>query len=163
MINNNSYKKTIPEHSRIIRIQRFFRSNMGFRIGIILISFVIIGLIEFGLILVFLFGDVLDNDFLMSYAKQRMIFLNKNEVTINESTNQWSRLGFLSLSFRLGFLSLMFGVIIGILSIKISPQPTFQSKKHLQKYLSLILIILGILFLIFPFWPQRELRGYLWR
>ena len=151
MINNNSYKKIIPEHSRISRIQRFFRSNTGFRIGIILISFVIIGLIEFGLSLVFLFGDVLDNDFLMSYAKQRMIFLNINEVTINESTNQWFRFAFLSLLFRLGFLSLLFGVIIGIFSIKTSLQPTIQSKKCLQKYLSLILIILGILFLIFPF------------
>jgi len=142
MINNNSYKKIIPEHSRISRIQRFFRSNTGFRIGIILISFVIIGLIEFGLSLVFLFGDVLDNDFLMSYAKQRMIFLNINEVTINESTNQW---------FRFAFLSLLFGVIIGIFSFKTNLQPTIQSKKRLQKYLSLILIILGILFLILPF------------
>ena len=151
MINNNSYKKTIPEYSRISRIQRFLRSNAGFRIGIIIIGFVIIGLIEFGLSLVFLIGDVLGNDFLMSYAKQRMIFLNINEVTINESTNQWFRFTFLSLLFRLGFLSLLFGVIIGIFNIKTSPQPTIQSKKRLQKYLSLILITLGILFLILPF------------
>ena len=151
MIDNNSYKKTIPNHSRISRIQRFFRSNTGFRIGIILIGIVIIGLIEFGLIMVLFLGDFLGNDFLMSYAKQRMIFLNMNEVRINESTNQWFRFAFLSLLFRLGFLSLLFGVIIGIFSIKTSLQPTIQSKKRLQKYLSLILIFLGILFLIFPF------------
>ncbi|MFX0207998.1 MAG: hypothetical protein ACFFDT_18575 [Candidatus Hodarchaeota archaeon] len=76
MINNNSYRKTIPEHSRISRIQCFLRSNTGFRIGIIIIGFVVIVLTEFGLSLVFLLGDVLGNDFLVSYAKQRMIFLN---------------------------------------------------------------------------------------
>ena len=68
------YKKTIPQHSRISRIQRLLRSNTGFRIGIILINFVIIALIEFGLIVVLFLGDILGNDFLMSYAKQRMIF-----------------------------------------------------------------------------------------
>jgi len=142
MINNNSYKKTIPEHSRIIRIQRFFRSNTGFRIGIILFGFVIIGLIEFGLIMVLFLGDFLGNDFLMSYATERMIFLNMNEVINNESPNQW---------FLLGFLSLLFGVIFGIFSIKTSPQPTISSRKSLQKYLSLLMVILGILFLILPF------------
>ena len=137
MINNNSYKKTIPEHSRIIRIQRFFRSNTGFGIGIILFGFVIIGLIEFGLIMVLFLGDFLGNDFLMSYATERMIFLNMNEVINNESPNQW---------FLLGFLSLLFGVIFGIFSIKTSPQPTISSRKSLQKYLSLLMVILGILF-----------------
>ena len=151
MSTNNLDKRTIPEHSRICRIQRFLRSNAGFRISLILIGFIIITLIEFGLILAFLLGDFLGNDFLMSYAKQRMIFLNTNEGPINESTNQWFRSVFLPLLFRLGFLSLLFGVIIGIFSIKTNFHPTFQSKKHLQKYLSLILIILGILFLIFPF------------
>ena len=148
---NNLYKKTIPEHSSISRIQRFLRSNTGFRIGIIIIGFVVIALIEFGLIMVLFLGDFLGNDFLMSYAKQRMIFLNTNEVPINELTNQWFRYVFLPLLFRLGFLSLLFGIIIGIFSIKTSSQPTFQSKKRLQLYLSLILIIFGILFLIWPF------------
>jgi hypothetical protein len=151
MSTNSLYKKTIPEHSRISRIQRFLRSNTGFRIGIIVLGFVVIALIEFGLIMVLFLGDFLGNDFLMSYAKQRMIFLNINEVPINELTNQWFRYVFLPLLFRLGFLSLLFGIIIGIFSIKTSSQPTFQSKKRLQKYLSLILIILGILFLVFPF------------
>ena len=145
---NNLYKKTIPEHSRISRIQRFLRSNTGFRIGIIIIGFVVIALIEFGLIMVLFLGDFLGNDFLMSYAKQRMIFLNTNEVPINELTFRYV---FLPLLFRLGFLSLLFGIIIGIFSIKTSSQPTFQSKKRLQLYLSLILIIFGILFLIWPF------------
>ena len=151
MSTNNLYKKTIPEHSRISRIQRFLRSNTGFRIGIILISLVFIALIEFGLIIVLFLGRFLGNDFLMSYAKQKMIFLNTNEGPINESTNQWHRFVFLPLLFRLGFLSLLFGVIIGIFSIRTSPQPTIKSKKRVQKYLSLILIILGILLLIFPF------------
>jgi len=142
MINNNSDKKTIPEHSKISRIQRFLRSNAGFKISLILIVFVIIALIEFGLILTFFFGDFFGNDFLMSYAQQRMIFLNMNELTINESTNLW---------FRFGSLSLVLGVMIGIFSIKTSPQPTIQSKKRLQKYLSLILIILGILSWVLPF------------
>ena len=134
---DSSYKKTLPEHSKISRINRFLRSNAGFRISLILIGFLIIALIEFGLISAFLLGDFLDNNFLMSYAQQRMTFLN-----ITESTNQW---------FRFGFLSLLFGVIIGIFSIKTSPQATIQSNKRLQKYLSLILIILGILFLVLPF------------
>lgn len=82
-------KKTIPEHSRIIRIQLFLRSNTGFRIGIVLISLVLIALIEFGLIVVLFLGDFLGYDFLMSYDKQLMIFLNTNGVSINESTNQW--------------------------------------------------------------------------
>ncbi|MHA1944583.1 MAG: hypothetical protein ACXAC6_10315 [Candidatus Hodarchaeales archaeon] len=151
MSTNNLYRKTIPENSRISRIQRFLRSNTGFRIGIIIIGFVVIALIEFGLIMVLFLGDFLDNDFLMSYAKQRMIFLNINEVPTNELTNQWFRYVFLPLLFRLGFLSLLFGILIGIFSIQKSSQPTFQSKKRLRKYLSLILIILGILFLIFPF------------
>ena len=151
MSTNNLYKKKFPDHSRISRIQRFLRSNTGFRIGIIIIGFVIIALIEFGLILTLFLGDFLGNDFLMSYAKQRMIFLNINEVPTNELTNQWFRYVFLPLLFRIGFLSLLFGVIIGIFSIKTSSQPTFKSKKRLQRYLSLILIILGILLLIFPF------------
>ena len=151
MSTNNLYRKTIPENSRISRIQRFLRSNTGFRIGIIIIGFVVIALIEFGLIMVLFLGDFLDNDFLMSYAKQRMIFLNINEVPTNELTNQWFRYVFLPLLFRLGFLSLLFGILIGIFSIKKSSQPTFHSKKRLRKYLSLILIFLGILFLIFPF------------
>ncbi|MFX0185195.1 MAG: hypothetical protein ACFE95_19105 [Candidatus Hodarchaeota archaeon] len=151
MIANNSYKKTIPKYSRISKIQRFLRSNTGFRIGIVLISIVFIALIEFGLILVLFLGNFLGNDFLMSYAKQKMIFFNTNEVPINESTNQWFRYVFLSLLFRIGFLSLLFGVIIGIFSIKTSSQPNFPSKKRLQTYLSLILIIFGILFLILAF------------
>lgn len=151
MSTNNLYKKTIPEHSRISRIQRFLRSNTGFRIAIIVISLVSIALIEFGLIIVLFLGDILENDSLMFYAKQRIIYLNANEGPFNELTNQWNRFGFLSLLFRLGFLSLLFGVIIGIFSIRTSPQPNIQSKKRLQKYLSLILIILGFLFLIYPF------------
>ncbi|MHA2246874.1 MAG: hypothetical protein ACXADY_18160 [Candidatus Hodarchaeales archaeon] len=151
MSTDNLYKKSIPEHSRISRLQRFLRSNTGFRIGIIIIGFAVIALIEFGLIMVLFLGDFLGNDFLMSYAKQRMIFLNINEVPIDELTNQWFRYVFLPLLFRIGFLSLLFGIIIGIFSIKTSSPLTFQSKKRLQKYLSLILIILGILFLIFPF------------
>jgi len=142
MINNNSYKKTIPEHSRTSRIQRFLRSNAGFKISLILLVFVILALIQFGLILAFLLGDLLGNDFLLSYAQQRMIFLNMNDLTINESTNQY---------FTFGSLSLVLGVMIGIFSIKTSPQPTIQSKKRLQKYFSLTLIILGILFLVVPF------------
>ncbi|MFX1517760.1 MAG: hypothetical protein ACFFC6_15765, partial [Promethearchaeota archaeon] len=117
---NNLYKKTSPEHSRISRIQRFLRSNTGFRIGIIIIGFVVIALIEFGLIMVLFLGDFLGNDFLMSYAKQRMLFLDINEVSINELTNQWFRYVFLPLLFRFGFLSLLFGIIIGIFSIKTS-------------------------------------------
>ncbi|MHA2341095.1 MAG: hypothetical protein ACXADW_04435, partial [Candidatus Hodarchaeales archaeon] len=117
MSTNNLYRKTIPENSRISRIQRFLRSNTGFRIGIIIIGFVVIALIEFGLIMVLFLGDFLDNDFLMSYAKQRMIFLNINEVPTNELTNQWFRYVFLPLLFRLGFLSLLFGILIGIFSI----------------------------------------------
>jgi hypothetical protein len=151
MRTNHLYKKTSPEHSRISRIQCFLRSNTGFRIGIIIIGFVITALIEFGLIIALFLGDFLNNDFLMSYARQRMIFLNTNEVSINTLTNQWFRYVFFPLLFRLGFLSLLFGIIIGIFSIKTSPQPTFQSKQRLQKFLSLILIVLGILFLIFPF------------
>jgi len=148
---NNLFKKIIPEHSRISRLQRFLRSNTGFRIGIIIIGLVAIALIEFGLILVLFLGDFIGNDFLMSYAKQRMIFLGINEVPIKELTNQWFRYVFLPLLFRLGFLSLVFGIIIGIFSIKTSSQPTFQSKRGFQKYISLILIIIGILLLIFPF------------
>ena len=134
---DSTYKKTIPEHSRISRIQRFLRSNAGFKISLILIVFVILALIEFGIILAFLLGDFLGNDFLMSYAQQRMIFLN-----MNESTNLW---------FSFGSLSLVLGVMIGIFSIKTSPQSTIQSRKRLQKYFSLILIILGILLLVLPF------------
>ena len=128
MSTNHLYKKTIPEHSRISRIQRFLRSNTGFRIGIIIIGFVIIALIEFGLIMALFLGDFLGNDFLMSYAKQRMIFLNINEVPINELTNQWLKYVFLPLLFRLGFLSLLFGIIIGIFSIKTSFSQLFSQK-----------------------------------
>ena len=139
MIVDNSNGKNSPKHSRISKIHRFLKSKVGFKIGIIIIGFLVIVLIEFGLILIFLLGEVLGNDFLMSYSIEKMIFLNINEVTINESTNLW---------FRFGFLSLLFGVVIGIFSMKSSPQPTIQSKKLLQKYISLTLIIIGILLLI---------------
>ena len=142
MIKDYSYRKNNPEHSRISKIHRFFNSKIGFRIGILIIGFSVIVLIEFGLILVFLIGDFLGNEFLMSYAIERLIFLNINDVTINESTDLW---------FRLGFLSLLFGVVIGILSIRIRLQPTIQSEKRYQKFLSLILIIFGIFLLFLPF------------
>jgi len=150
MIANNLNKKQTPKHSQIRRIQRFFRSNTGFKIGIILISLLLIALIELGLIFVLFLGDFLGNDFLMFVAKQKMIILNINEVSTSESTNQWFKLIQLLL-FRLGFLSLLFGVINSILSIKTSSQTSFQSKRRLQKSISLILIIIGIFFLIFPF------------
>ena len=151
MIANNLNKKQAPKHSQIRRIQRFFRSNTGFKIGIILISLLLIALIELGLIFVLFLGDFLGNDFLMFAAKQKMIILNINEVSTSESTNQW--FGFLlqPLLLRFGFLSLLSGVIINILSIKTSSQTSFQSKRRLQKSISLILIIIGIFFLIFPF------------
>ena len=136
MSTGNLYKKNRTKHSRINRIQCFLRSNAGFKIGIIIITFVVIALIEFGLVLVLFLGEFLGNDFLMSYAKQRIIYLNISEVSI---------------LFRVGFLSMVFGIIIGIFSIEISTISSHQSKKWFQKYLSLILIVLGILFLIFPF------------
>jgi hypothetical protein len=151
MITNNLYKETIPKYSRISRIQRFLRSNTGFKIGIIVISLLLITLIELGLIFVLFLGDILGNDFLMFYAKQRMIFFNTNEVSINGTTNQWYRFVLQPLLFRFGFLSLLFGIIICILSIKTSTQSSFQLKKRFWRYLSLLLISLGIFFLIFPF------------
>ena len=151
MIPNNLSKRSTSEHSRISKIQSFLRSNTGFKIGIIIISFVTIVLIEFGLIMVLFLGDFLGSDFLMSYAKHKMIFVNTNEVPIAESTNQWFRYVFPPLLFRIGFLSLLFGIIIGIFSSKTSSQLTFHSRKRLQKYLSILLMILGVLFLIFPF------------
>ena len=105
-------------------------------------------MIEFGLILVFFVSDIFNIDVFMSYAKQRMILFNVNEVALNESTVPDV---VKSILFRIGFLSLVFGIIIGIFSFRTSPQSTFQSEKPLQKYLSLILIILGFLFLIIPF------------
>ncbi len=142
MIKDYSYRKNNPEHSRISKIHLFFKSKIGFRIGIIIIGFLVIVLIEVGLILVFLIGDFLGNEFLMSYAIEKMISLNINDVTINDSTDLW---------FRLGFLSLLFGVVIGILSIRTRPQPTIPSEKSYHKYISFILIILGILLFFLPF------------
>ena len=130
MINNNSYKKTIPEHSRIIRIQRFLKSSLGFRIGVIIIGFMIIASINFGLMFLYFLGDTLNIDIFMSYVQHRYV---------------------LDSLFRIGFVALLFGIIIGILSVKTGSQPDRQTKKSRQNYLALILISIGILLIVFSF------------
>lgn len=147
MTNHYPYKNKYPEHSRANRIQSFLKSKYGFRIGIILISVAIISLIEIGLILVFFMGDIINNDIFMSYAKQRMILFNFNEVTLYESTVPDMK----AILFRIGFLAVTFGIIIGFFCFGTSPQPTFQSRKRFLTYSSIILIILGFILLILPF------------
>lgn len=144
------YNKYSRKSSWINRFQCFIRSNIGFKIAIILISLVFMALIEFGLIVGLFLGELLDNDFLISWSKQKLIFLNINEGLINESTNQCIEFFLLSLIFRCGFLLLLFGIIIGFLNIKTNSQSIFQSKKR-QKYFSLMLIFFGVLLLVFTF------------
>ncbi|MFX0126219.1 MAG: hypothetical protein ACFFAE_21545 [Candidatus Hodarchaeota archaeon] len=146
MTDNNLPKTTKSKYSRTIRIHQFFRSSIGFKIGIIIISLVVISLVEFALILVFFLGDIINNDFFMAYAKQRMMLLNSNEVLHELTVPAIIR----SILFRFGFLSLVFGIIIAF-CFRTSPQSTSQSRKRFLIFSSISLIVLGLLFLILPF------------
>lgn len=141
MNEEHSYKINELEHIRIIKIQRFLKSSLGFRIGVIIIGFMIIASINFGLMFLYLLGDTLNIDIFMSYVQQQTI-LSNNEVTNDE-------LNVLDSLFGIGFGVLLFGIIIRILSVKTGSQPDIQTKKSHQKYLALILISMGILLIVF--------------
>lgn len=141
MNEEHSYKINELEHIRIIKIQRFLKSSLGFRIGVIIIGFIIIASINFGLMFLYLLGDTLNIDIFMSYVQQQTI-LSNNEVTNDE-------LNVLDSLFGIGFGVLLFGIIIRILSVKTGSQPDIQTKKSHQKYLALILISMGILLIVF--------------
>lgn len=141
MNEEHSYKINELEHIRIIKIQRFLKSSLGFRIGVIIIGFIIIASINFGLMFLYLLGDTLNIDIFMSYVQQQTI-LSNNEVTNDE-------LNVLDSLFGIGFGVLLFGIIIRILSVKTGSQPDIQTKKSHQKYLVLILISMGILLIVF--------------
>lgn len=141
MNEEHSYKIRELEDTKIIKIQRFLKSSLGFRIGVIIIGLVILASINFGLIFLYILGDILNIDILTSYVQQQWP-LSNNEVTSEE-------LNVLDSFFRIGFGALMFGIIIGILSVKTGSQPDRQTMKSRQKYLALILISIGILLIVF--------------
>lgn len=141
MNEEHSYKINELEHIRIIKIQRFLKSSLGFRIGVIIIGLMIIASINFGLMFLYLLGDTLNIEIFMSYVQQQTT-LSNNEVTSDE-------LNVLDSLFNIGFGALLFGIIVGILSVKTGSQPDRQTKKSRQKYLALILIGVGILLIVF--------------
>lgn len=141
MNEEHSYKTNELENIRIIKIQRFLKSSLGFRIGVIIIGFMIIASINFGLMFLYLLGDTLNIDIFMSYVQQQTILSNTG--VTNDDLNVLDSL------FGIGFGALLFGIIISILSVKTGSQPDRQTKKSHQKYLALILISMGILLIVF--------------